>query len=643
MTSAEQQALAQARAKIEHDLAEISRLARDSRLAPAEFFRKFLDLTLDALDAMGGAVWAVSQDRAHRVAEVSFASSGYEEPRQKEWIDRVLGCAVSSGKPCIVAVQEQPQVSPDAVGNAVPYPFFYSPVSVGGKVSAVLQVWLKQAGDPRAYADIATFLGGLAQQASFYMLGAEQSALRGEHARARQMLAMQEAMLGELDPKILMGIAANYAVDLLPCALGAVLQKKRGKWWLVAASNQESVDPAADHSQALARLAATLPETSEARLFPEQKDEAVAEGISRAMEETGYRAMAWRHLQSSRKGPLSLVLLACWHDQPVHPGACTADVNWACSQLSRSLDAATHFHHLPFRRAGSAVGRVLRAWRDDRRKRVFAWVIAPLLLLFVALLFPAPYKIKADCSVVPARTAAVVAETDGKIVEVQVAEGEVVREGQLLAQLEDTEYAAQLAASQQQLSRHRVETARAQALGNEPERKIAELAARREEHNLRRLEYLRMRTELRAPIDGVVLTRGVQQRGGEAMEKGKIFCEVGSADAYELQIDVRQQDLGRLLGALSDRGQLPVDFILHAHTRQPLRGELSGALQISQLPVPRANETVFVARVPFPKTALEGGLKAGYTGKASIYLGRRPWGWLLLQPFAQYWRMNWGL
>ena len=628
--------------RIERNIAEIAELARDTRHAAPVFFKRFLELTLEAVDAMGGAVWIVSREQAHRVAEISFASSGYDQPQQKEWIDRVIGCAVMSVKPCIVAVQEQIPTAADGVGNSVPHPFFYTPVLIDGKVCAVVQVWLKQAGDPRTYADITAFLGGLAQHASLYVLGAEQAMLRRDHARGQQMIAMQEALLGELDPKNLMAVAANYLVDLLPCALGAVLEQKPSRWKLVAASNLENVDPASDQSQALARLAAELPVSEDVRFFPD-KNHAGSESIRTALKNTGYLGLAWRHLRPSKKAPCSLVIIACWHHEPEPTPECKNSILWAASQLERSLDGATHFQHMPFRRMGSAAARILRAWHEGRRRKVFLWVIAPLLLLAGVLVFPAPYKIKANCAVVPARTATVVAETDGKIVEVPVSEGAVVRSGDILARLEDTDYAAQLAASDQQLSRHRVESARAQAQGNEPERKIAELAARREEHNIKRLQYLRSRTELRSPIDGVVLTRGVQQRSGEAMEKGKIFCEIGSLDAYELQLDLRQQDLGALLRGLSTGEALPVEFILHAHARQALKGELSGSIQVSQLPVARASETVFVARIPFPEAALEGGLKAGYTGKASIYLGRRPLGWLLLRPFAQYWRMNWSL
>jgi hypothetical protein len=424
--------------------------------------------------------------------------------------------------------------------------------------------------------------------------------------------------------------------------LAAVLQKRGNRWKLVAASNQEAVDPAADSSQALSRLAVALPQSREASFCAEGEPD-FPPAVADALAKSGYQAVAWCHLSPSKKAPLQTVLLACWHESPGRSTAGLSSLHWGAGQLARALDAATHFHHMPLRRTTSAVGRVVRAWNEGRRRRVFAWIVLPALLAVGALLFPVPYKIKAACAVVPARTAAVVAETDGKVVEVSVTEGAEVRAGQMLARLEDNDFAAQMAVSEQQLARHRVEAARAQASGNEPERKIAELAVRKEQEIIKRLEYLRSRTVLRSPIDGVVLTRGVQERAGEGMEKGKLFCEVGSLGSYELQIDLRQRDIGPLLDALARNGQVPVDFILHAHARQALKGELSGALQISQLPELRTNETVFLARMPFPSDSLTDGVKSGSTGKASITLGRRPWGWLLTRPFLHYVKMNWSL
>lgn len=642
MTSAEELAFQQAKARIERNLAEIAGLARDGRVPARDFFKRFLVLTLEAIDAMGGAVWSIDEARAQVVAEVSFASSGYASPRQKEWVDRVLAHTVATSKPCIVAVQELPSEGDGGVGNEVPHPFFYTPVVLDGRTQLVLQVWLKQAGDPRSYGDITAFLDGLLHHACLYMRGVNQAALLERDISAQNMLRLQTELLGELDPKVLCGTTANYLVDLLRCPLAAVFRRKGRKWQLMAASNQEIVDPRAAQSQALTEAASLLPETDEGGVFPAD-GESVVEGVEAALEVSGYKAAAWCHLKPSKNAPRQILLLACWHEPPGNLTAARRTLLWCAGQLAKAHDAATHFHHIPLRPVAARAGRVLRAWNEDRRRRVLMWVVLPAVAVVAALLFPVPYKIKADCTVVPQRLAAVVAETEGKITAVLTPEGAVVKAGQELARIEDTEQATQLAVSAQQLARWRVEAARAQALGNEAERKIAELAARREEENIRRLEYQKSRTVLRSPIDGVVLTRNVQQREGEAMEMGKVFCEVGSLDAYELQLDLRQPNLGTILAALREDRALPVDFILHAHARQPLRAQLTDAGQVSQLPEMRHEETVFTARIPFPETALDGGVKAGYTGKASIVMGTRPWGWILLRPFLQYWRMNWSL
>jgi biotin carboxyl carrier protein len=643
MTAAEQQAFAQARLRIEKNLAEISTLARDGRIPAAEFFQRFLALGVESLDAMGGAVWSVGDGGAARIAEIAFGSAGYYDLRQRGWIEKVLSHVVATAKPCIVAVQDPLPVDTESVGNTVPHPFFYTPVVLDGSARLVLQIWLKQAGDPRHYADIAAFLDGLSHHACLYLRGVQQSAMLHRDASAQRMLRLQEELLGELDPAVLCATTANHLVDILGCPLAAVLRRKGRRWRLEAASNQEVVDAKAAQSLNLAALAEALPESLEGAVFPGEASASEAETWPAALSAAGYGAASWCHLRSSAKAPVNLLLLGCWHEAGQPAAAAKAPIGWCAAQLAKASDAASHFQHLPGRPFVAAAGRVLRAWHEDRRRKVLLWVALPAAVLLGALLYPVPYKFKADCRVVPARTATVVAETDGKVLEVLAPEGATVRAGDVLARLEDSDYATQLAVSAQQLSRLRVETARAQALGNEPERKMAELAARREEENIRRLEYLRSRTQLRSPIDGTVLTRNVHHREGEAMETGKVFCEVGSLDAYELQIDLRQQDLGPVLAALGAGRILPVDFILHAHSRNALRGDLTGNAQISQLPEMRETETVFTARIPFSSSALEGGVKAGYTGKASIVLGRRPWGWTLLKPFRHYWRMNWSL
>jgi biotin carboxyl carrier protein len=644
MTLAEQQAFEQTRERIQRNLAELASLSRTTG-APGDFFPRFTALAADSLNAQGAAVWLLEGGSLRRVAEVRFKTSGYDaDADQKRWVDAVLSQTASKRRPHIVAADDSSisrrEVPPEGIANSVPHPFFYHPVSLGNQVAAVLQIWLPQAGDPRTYNDIMTFLGQLCGYAEAYLRGWQGAHLAAKNEQAQVMLRMQTEFVGELDPKVLQLTAANYLVDLLGADVACVFCKKGKGWVLSAASNQEVVDARAVHSLSLAEVAGRLDVSTTGAVI-----EASACGgeLRAALDEAGLKRAAWRHLSSSKNAPTDRLLFAARNEGAPFPANAGELVAWAGGQLAKALDAATHFHHIPFRPLVSAAGRTIRAWTQNRRKKVLAFVVAPLGALAVVLAVPVPWKISTDCVVSPVKRAVVVAETSGKVSSILVREGDTIKAGQLLAKLDDTDYRTQLAISQQQLLRWQVEVGKAQSLGNEAERKIAELSASREIEAIRRIEYLRARTELRSPIDGMVLTRNLRNREGEALEAGKPFCEIGGLGAYELQMDIRQKDLGVVLSAIEKGRLLPVDFILIAHPANSLGTTLAGVANVSQIPEARKNGSVFIATAPFPSgSVLDQALKPGFTGRAKLRMGIRPLGWIISRPFLNHIRTQWG-
>lgn len=645
MTLQEQQVFEETRNRIQRNLTEISALAR-SNTPLKGFFVRFLDLACDCLNARGGALWIIEGGLFNPIAKRAFESSSYDsDANQKKWIDSVLATTVTAKRPHIVAAHDPtrgPAEAPEGgISNTVEHPFFYHPIILGEHCGAVLQVWLPQAGDQGTYGDISTFLAQLCSHAETYLRGWQGAQLSARNDQAQTMLRMQSEFVGELDPKVLFGSAANYLVDLLRADLACVFRKKGRQWVLAAASNQETVDARAVKSLALSRVAGELEVSPQGSVMEASATE--GELLSQ-LEEADIQRVAWCHLPSSKNSSPDILLLAAKNEEGLFPANGQELIAWSAAQFARSLDAATHFHHLPFRPLVSGLGRVARAWGQNRRKKVLTFILAPLVILAGIAIVPYPWKISADCTVLPVRRALVVAETSGKVVRVAVHEGDVVKAGQLLAALDDTDYLTQLAVSRQQLLRWQVEAGKAQSLSNEADRKIAELGAAREAEAIRRIEYLRSRTELRSPIEGMVLTRNLQNREGEALEVGKPFCEIGCLNDYELQMDIKQKDLGDLLGALDAGGKLPVDFILHPHPNTALVATLEGPENVSQVPELKKTGSVFIARAPFPPhSPLEDVLKPGFTGKAKIQMGSRPLGWILTRPFLNYMRVNWDL
>jgi multidrug efflux pump subunit AcrA (membrane-fusion protein) len=289
----------------------------------------------------------------------------------------------------------------------------------------------------------------------------------------------------------------------------------------------------------------------------------------------------------------------------------------------------------------SGVSKARQAIIAGRGRPLYIWGALLVGLALAAFLVPYPLRITAECEVRPALLTQAVAHAQGKIQEVLVREGESVEAGQVLARLEDTDYQTQLAILAQQQQRWQIEAARAQTMGNEAERKLAQINAQREAEAYRRIEYLRDRTLIRAPKSGIVTSKNLANREGQFLEVGQTFAEVADRDQFEVVLRIKQADIGQLLRALKEHGELPVRFVLHSHATQSVRTTIHNSIEISQLPQIHHGQSYYLAVLTFPADSpLREVLKPGYTGKAKIRLGTSNFAYALTRPFINFIRVE---
>lgn len=642
MTALEQQQLfEQTRARIQQNLNSVADLAQNC-LDPREFFPQFVRLAVNSLSAAGGALWVQRADHFERLAEENFLSCRYDsDPVQHAAIDGFLLDIAKTRKPHIVAAAEfaPPPGAQAPANNTTPYPYFYTPIVVDDRTVLVLQIWLKEAVDPKTYRDISAFLATWGNHALVFLRNHQRVLFASKNEELAHLLRMQAALLGELDPKEVMAALVNYSADLLKADLVCLFRKRGRGWRLVAASNQEVVDEKSHQTRKLAKLADSLGPAEQAQTGPTaEQDEMQA-----SLEEAGYRQVLWKTLKSST---LHADFLLCGfrHEGGGFPPIATDLVNRIAESAGKSLATASHYHALPLRPVLSKVAHTVHNWHSRRRKRMLIIASGLVLAAIVLLAIPVPLKITAECTVEPTRKSVALAEAAGKVRAVYVKEGQAVQKGDLIAKLEDEDYVTQLAVAEQQKLRWQVEAARAQTAGNEAERKIAEINAQREAEAIKRLQYLRSRTEIRAAATGTVLTKNLRNREGEPLQIGAPFCEIAGQDDYVLIMDIKQNDIGDLLNALKERGSLSLDFILHSHSRYHLSAEIRGVENVSQMPEIRKDHSCFLVKIPFPANSpVNNLLKPGYTGKAKIRLGRSSLLYAWFRPFLNYWRVQWGV
>jgi multidrug efflux pump subunit AcrA (membrane-fusion protein) len=413
-------------------------------------------------------------------------------------------------------------------------------------------------------------------------------------------------------------------------------------WRLDFVSNQETIDQRSELVVRLCGLAARLPAGDQpAALSLDVREQ--AETWAEVLEPLGARQVAYAFFQPHHhEGKTGLIVLERHLANAPFTPVALRQLSWARQQLSRALLAATTHREVPFRRVLHPVTRARGMWKRRQRLRLAAWIGLPVALLALWLFVPWTLHVDGDCTVEPQQEVTVAAETSGKIERVLVDEGQYVDKGELLAKLEDEDLRTQMAVTIQDVSKWQSEANRYQAAGDDAQRRVSEINLLSSQARLDRLRFLQSRTELRAPIDGVILTKNLANRVGEAMETGKSFCEIAGRDLYEVQIDLRDQDLGVLLDALHRSGELPVDFILHAQTALRLHTMIRGTKSISETTHVKPGGSFFQVRADFPvDNALAASLKPGYTGKAKIDLGRHRLAEVMMRKFLDYWRVEW--
>lgn len=271
------------------------------------------------------------------------------------------------------------------------------------------------------------------------------------------------------------------------------------------------------------------------------------------------------------------------------------------------------------------------------------WVVSLLAVLLMLGWIPVEEGTEGECVVMPTVRRAAVVETEGRLREILVREGDVVEAGQILARVDVTALETAREEARQTRFRLEAEARSAQAAGDSSAYRAASLEAGR----LGKREALLVeqigRAEVRAPVRGVVLTKDLTQREGEVLAVGAMLCEVASLEGWELDVQVPEADFELVYRGLVEGRELPVGFILEARSGLVLRTTLDRLQQVSQMAYAQPGGSVFYVtanRFDVPQE-LAGRLRPGFTGRARIETGRTLFGVKATRKFLHYLRMRW--
>ncbi len=232
--------------------------------------------------------------------------------------------------------------------------------------------------------------------------------------------------------------------------------------------------------------------------------------------------------------------------------------------------------------AGRIPDGIAFGWRavfGPRHAGIKLAALAACLAFCLLLLSDGPDRVSAKSVLEASVQRAAVAPFDGFIAEAAVRAGDIVKEGDLLAKLDDKD----LLLDQQKWQTEKdkaVQKMRESSAEHERAEFAAHAAEAREaETQLALAEDRISRARIASPIDGLVVSGDLTQLLGSPVERGKTLFEIAPLSTYRVVLQVNERDVRRvavgqtgklLLAGLPDR-PLPITVAAH-HTGRDFGG-----------------------------------------------------------------------
>ena len=290
------------------------------------------------------------------------------------------------------------------------------------------------------------------------------------------------------------------------------------------------------------------------------------------------------------------------------------------SQATVALRNAQMYKEVPFISVLEPVlerKRKFLAMEKTRRRLVMIGAIALFVFLVI---FPMPMRLAGDAVVAPLYRAQVQPEFEGVVGKVLVREGQPVKRGQVIAEMESWDRQTALAAAEARYQTALLEMNHALAFNDGAEAGVRRVEADYWKTEVANAQQLLDRAQLRSPIDGVVATPHIDTFVGRRLQFGDTLAEVLDASTAIVDVAIDDHDVSLLRTGESAAVKL------NGYPMRTFRGTVK---TVSPKGEPEGESRVFFARVAVENP--EGLMRTGMEGRGKISAGWRMSGYVLFR------------
>lgn len=642
---------------------EITRLSQ-SEAEPGEFYEGFLTRVVQALAAVGGAVWTASESNQLQLTyQVNLPQTGLlESPEKQASHGRLLSKLMTAGEPQLVPPHSGAAEDEEDAGNPTEMLLVVGTLRVDQEVVGLVEIFQRATGGPSTQRGYLRFLRQMCDLASDYLKNRRLRLFGDKQLLWEQLEQFTRRVHQSLDPAATAMTLANEGRRLLGCDRVSVSVGRGDRQRLEAISGCEQIERRSRTVRRLEELIAAAIVTGEPFWYRGELEELppqLEEAVQKYLDESHARTVGIvplvpppeessaedeeqtsRRRRPARPEPVGALVIEQLQDSRLPPATAERTEIVALHGAVALTNAVAH-RDVPFLAIWKALGKVRGLFGRRHISKTTAVLTTIGLIVAALVVIPADFKLESRGMLQPERRREVFAAVDGLITNVRAEHGMQVQQGDVLAEMSNTDLdvaladvIGRLASTEEQIRtiqralyddgrRSQEEQTRLNGQLLELRSNAASLARQVELYREKQKQLV-----VRSPIAGEVVTwqprekllQRTVQRGQE------LLTVVDPTSPWELELQLPESRAGHVAQAWENRGEddLEVTFLLATHPGEEFHGRVVDIHETAD--AGEEGNTVLV-RVAIDSDQLPE-LRPGATVTAQVHCGKRPLGYV---------------
>ncbi len=635
---------------------EIARLSKQD-ISAREFYAAFLEKVVNALAAIGGAVWAVGEGGALELQyQINFRETHLADNQQHlQQHGMLLQKAMAAGEGALVGPHSG-EGADDQPANPTDLLLILGPVKVDQESKGIIEIFQRAGAPTTTQRGYLKFLLQMCELASDFLKTRQLRHFSDRQTLWNQLENFSRVAHNSLDPRETAYTIANEGRRLIECDRVSVAIRRGRKCTIEAVSGQDTFDKRSNVIALLNRLSSAVVATGDALWYSGDTSDLapqVEDAVQAYVDESHSKHVAVLPLKRAadpsdeKDEPETIGALVVEQIEDARPReGMVQRVNVVCDHSSLALANALQHNNLFLMPLWRSLGKA--SWVVSARTlpKTLAIAAAVLVVLIGLVAIPVDYTFTSDGKLQPVRRREVFAVVEGMIDQILVKHGDKVKKGQTLMLMESTDLDVQIEdvtgkflQAQEGLAAARRRFSFGDRRGSNDNEDPEEKARSEVEQYLQQirsyttqlalLKEKREKLKIVSPLDGVVTTWDFEKELlSRPVKPGDALLTVADETGdWELELDTPEDRMGSITEARKDNPNLRVTYHLATEPGANYDGEVVDVHRSAEVKGEEGN-TVKI-KVKIDKHQHEDLLLPGAGVKARLYCKRSSLGWWL--------------